>query len=221
MESTEVGIRLPSELMGRLRPGRNEYRPEGHLALAARDPRLGGLVTEFHSPPHVCRSLCGCGGGGRTPASVSLECCWELRDSPWGRLPSLRLPTFDQRQAWWGAFSSRQGLQIVVILRARVCPEPRPSPRAIIHYAGIFHRPQLALEGNELINMHRLILINYAFAGRASRLCPATEGLLTRLLVEHTFPPAPLPSRQSPCSSAHTSDSGSQRVGGPLGRCVS
>lgn len=68
------------------------------------------------------------------------------------------------------AFSLKAVLEIVVILRDR---RPALSPalslhHAVIHYGKIFHRQQLALEGNELMNMHRPILINYAFDSEAS-----------------------------------------------------
>lgn len=150
------------------------------------------------------------------------------------RLHSLHLPTFDQRQAQLGAFSSKQVLEIIVISRTGGCPERRPSPHAIIHYSRIFHRQQLALEGSELMNMHRLILINYAFDTRASWggqegwewLGPETEGLLTGLL-EKQYSSLPRPSFPSqltcraPPSSVKTWGSGFQRLWSLLGCCSS
>jgi hypothetical protein len=40
---------------------------------------------------------------------------------------------------------------------------PHTCIHTVIHYGRILHRRQLALESNELMNMHWLVLINYAF----------------------------------------------------------
>lgn len=104
------------------------------------------------------------------------------------------LPMFEQRQARLGIFSSKQVLEISSNLEDWRPPGARSHPRAVIHYPRILHRRQLALEGNELMNMHRLVLINYASHSRrpgrrlSGSLPAATEGLLTRTSCEAHVP---------------------------------
>lgn len=59
-------------------------------------------------------------------------------------------------------FSSKQVLEISSNLEDGRLPQAGSHPHAVIHYPRTLHRRQLALEGNELMNMHRLVLINYA-----------------------------------------------------------
>lgn len=96
-----------------------------------------------------------------------------------------------------GALSSKHIPEAVVILRTGDLPSASTAPSCNNSLRRIFHRQQLALEGNALMNMHRLILINYAFDTEASwgglGGLGTTEGLLPRTACKARTPASPPP----------------------------